>query len=232
MGRRPHHGRHHGRGPRPTRARGTAAGRPAVQGFPGAPAVPGAAAVPVEAPAPSVEASPAIESIEGSPSAKPLAASPAEALDLPSPAVEPDPVEPDPIELVIVEPVAQAIANATQIRRAPVDDVAVAAGATIRPDGRESGGGGCTTSQLRRFIRSRPYVPMHELRRRFALNGGEDDVAGVEVDGRRVYVGLPEREGRMLGELLRGGEVGYELSLDPVTPVVVGVYPMRPVART
>ena len=35
----------------------------------------------------------------------------------------------------------------------------------------------------------------------------------------------------MLGELLRGGEVGYELQLDPVAPIVVGVYPMRPVTR-
>ena len=46
-----------------------------------------------------------------------------------------------------------------------------------------------------------------------------------------MFVGLPEREGQMLGELLRGGEVGYELQLDPVAPVVVGVYPMRPVTR-
>jgi hypothetical protein len=44
-------------------------------------------------------------------------------------------------------------------------------------------------------------------------------------------VGLPRREGLLLGELLRGGEIGYELSLDPRTPVVVGLYPMRPVAR-
>ncbi len=88
-----------------------------------------------------------------------------------------------------------------------------------------------TAPQLRRFIKSRAYVPMHELRRRFAINGGDDDVTPVDVDRSRVYVGLPEREGRLLGELLRGGDIGYELSLDPVTPVVVGVYPMRPVSR-
>jgi hypothetical protein len=39
------------------------------------------------------------------------------------------------------------------------------------------------------------------------------------------------REGSLLGELLRGGEVGFELSMDPVTPIIVGVYPMRPVPR-
>jgi len=90
---------------------------------------------------------------------------------------------------------------------------------------------GCTAPQLRRFIKSRTYVPMHELRRRFGINGGEDDVTPVDLEGSWIYVGLPSREGRLLGELLRGGEVGYELSLDPRTPVVVGVYPMRPVPR-
>ena len=90
---------------------------------------------------------------------------------------------------------------------------------------------GCTAPQLRRFIKSRPYVPMHELRRRFAINGSEDDVTLVEVDGGQVFVGLPPREGSLLGELLRGGEVGYELSLDPRSPIVVGLYPMRPIPR-
>ncbi|MCI0344066.1 MAG: hypothetical protein L0221_01300 [Chloroflexi bacterium] len=91
--------------------------------------------------------------------------------------------------------------------------------------------GTCTAPQLRRFIKSRAYVPMHELRRRFAINGSEDDVTQLDVNARRIYIGLPEREGRMLGELLRGGDVGFELSLDPISPIVVGVYPMRPVPR-
>ena len=91
---------------------------------------------------------------------------------------------------------------------------------------------GCTAPQLRRFIKSRPYVPMHELRRRFGINGSEDDVTRVQIDGGSVFVGLPAREGGLLGELLRGGEVGYELSLDPRSPVVVGLYPMRPVPRS
>jgi hypothetical protein len=91
---------------------------------------------------------------------------------------------------------------------------------------------GCTAPQLRRFIKSRTYVPMHELRRRFGINGTEDDVTPVDTEGRRIFVGLPAREGRLLGELLRAGDVGYELSMDPLTPVVVGVYPMRPVPRT
>jgi hypothetical protein len=92
-------------------------------------------------------------------------------------------------------------------------------------------GSSCTAPQLRRFIKSRPYVPMHELRRRFAINGGDDDVTAVDLVGGRVFVGLPAREGDLLGELLRGGEVGFELSLDPRSPIVVGLYPMRPIPR-
>ena len=40
-----------------------------------------------------------------------------------------------------------------------------------------------------------------------------------------------DREGGLLGELLKAGEIGYELSLDPRTPIVIGVYPMRPSPR-
>ena len=89
----------------------------------------------------------------------------------------------------------------------------------------------CTQAQLRRFIKSRPYVPLHELRRRFGLNGADDDVCGVNVDGHRVFIGLPERESGLLGELLRQGDLGYELLLDPTSPLVIGVFPMRPVQR-
>jgi hypothetical protein len=88
-----------------------------------------------------------------------------------------------------------------------------------------------TAPQLRRFIKSRAYVPMHELRRRFGISGGDDEVTPVDLERTRVFVGLPDREGRLLGELLRGGDIGYELSMDPISPIVVGVYPMRPVTR-
>jgi hypothetical protein len=91
--------------------------------------------------------------------------------------------------------------------------------------------GQCTAPQLRRFIKSRPYVPLHELRRRFGIDGGDDDVTPVRLDPGFVYVGLPTREGLLLGDLLRAGEIGYELSLDPHTPIVIGVYPMRPIPR-
>jgi hypothetical protein len=91
--------------------------------------------------------------------------------------------------------------------------------------------GASTAPQLRRFIKSRAYVPMHELRRRFGINGNDDDVTTIELERGRIYVGLPDSEGRLLGELLRAGDIGYELSMDPMSPIVVGVYPMRPVPR-
>jgi hypothetical protein len=89
----------------------------------------------------------------------------------------------------------------------------------------------CTQAQLRRFIKSRPYVPLHELRRRFGLNGSDDDVSGFDAGGHVLYVGLPPREARMLGELVVQGDVGYELLLDPSSPMIIGVFPMRPVQR-
>jgi len=92
--------------------------------------------------------------------------------------------------------------------------------------------GSCTAPQLRRFIKSRPYVPLHELRRRFGIIGGDDDVSPIDLGERRIFVGLPPHEGSLLGELLRGGDIGFELSLDPRTPIVIGLYPMRPVARS
>ena len=90
---------------------------------------------------------------------------------------------------------------------------------------------GCTQAQLRRFIKSRPYVPMHELRRRFDINGEADDVHPVDTREGRVWVGLPARESGFLAELVDRGEVGLELCHDPCVDMVVGVYAMKPVGR-
>lgn len=89
----------------------------------------------------------------------------------------------------------------------------------------------CTLAQMRRFIKSRPYVPVHELRRRFVIEGIEDEMSPMTTGEGTLFVGLPAQEATFLGELVRSGEVGCELLLDPVSPAVVGVYPMRPVAR-
>jgi hypothetical protein len=125
-----------------------------------------------------------------------------------------------------IRPAAEVTMEAPAVPPAPSVVPADSAG-----NGSEQRPGQCTAPQLRRFIKSRPYVPMHELRRRFSINGEDDDVTPVRIDPGWIYVGLPSHEGRLLGDLLRTGEIGYELSLDPRTPIVVGVYPMRPIAR-
>lgn len=96
------------------------------------------------------------------------------------------------------------------------------------PEGRATG---CTQAQLRRFIKSRPYVPMHELRRRFELNGQPDDVTAIRSSDGTIWVGLPHRESGFLEDLLRQGDIGVELCRDPSVRIVVGVYAMRPVSR-
>jgi len=150
-------------------------------------------------------------------------------------------IEPDPprAEALAQEP-AQMTAASAEVRPRPISPAvprhrlaarSIVAVAPIQAGDEGSIERTATAPQLRRFIKSRAYVPMHELRRRFAINGADDEVTVVDIDRQRVFVGLPEREGRLLGELLRGGDIGYELSLDPISPIVVGVYPMRPVTR-
>jgi hypothetical protein len=158
----------------------------------------------------------------------------AEITPTPTPTATPT-ATPTPAQALTPSPMPAMDAHAVELAAAgtpplseAVDRVEPADGSMALDPNRSAG---CTSPQLRRFIKSRAYIPMHELRRRFAINGPEDDVAAIDVDGTRLYVGLPEREGRLLGELLRGGDVGAELSHDPVTPIIVGVYPMRPVPR-
>jgi hypothetical protein len=148
-----------------------------------------------------------------------------EPLPRPERAERPDAVEPVAAEPVAPPPPAPSESGAPTLGAQPLIAHAGANGASPIA-------AGCTAPQLRRFIKSRPYVPMHELRRRFGINGHEDDVSPIDLGDRRVFVGLPAREGSLVGELLRGGDIGYELSLDPRTPIVVGLYPMRPVARS
>jgi len=131
----------------------------------------------------------------------------------------------------IEPPIAAGMARPAprESRLAPPGGLPAATPSAAPPGGSEHT---TTAPQLRRFIKSRAYVPMHELRRRFGINGSDDDVTAVEVDRQRVYVGLPEREGRLLGELLSAGDIGVELSLDPIAPIVVGVFPIRPIPRS
>jgi hypothetical protein len=86
-----------------------------------------------------------------------------------------------------------------------------------------------STSSLRRFVTSRPYVTVAELRRRFGLDD-PDAMARLQRNGTAAWIGLPEREANKLQDLLNRDELGIELSVEVRAPVVVGIYPMR-VAR-
>jgi hypothetical protein len=83
-----------------------------------------------------------------------------------------------------------------------------------------------STSSLRRFISSRPYVAIAELRRRFALDD-PDAMTCLERDGTSAWVGLPDREASKLQELWLRDEIGLEMSVEVRAPVVVGIYPTR-----
>ena len=83
-----------------------------------------------------------------------------------------------------------------------------------------------STSSLRRFITTRPYVAIAELRRRFGLDD-PDAMTLLERDGQSVWIGLPEREATKLQDLWLRDEIGMELSVEVRAPVVVGIYPMR-----
>lgn len=120
-------------------------------------------------------------------------------------------------------------ATASDVPDVPVAPVVTEAPVQAAPA--EAEGGRCTQAQLRRFIKSRPYVPMHELRRRFELNGGPDDVSPVRTEEGTLWIGLPPREAAFLGELAKSGDIGLELCHDPCVRMVVGVFAMRPVAR-
>ncbi|HEY7452717.1 MAG TPA: hypothetical protein VIA02_09435 [Candidatus Limnocylindria bacterium] len=83
-----------------------------------------------------------------------------------------------------------------------------------------------STSSLRRFVSSRPYVPVAELRRRFGLDE-PDAMVRISHNGTTAFIGVPAREAAKLEELWARDELGVELSVDVHAPVVVGVFPMR-----
>jgi len=83
-----------------------------------------------------------------------------------------------------------------------------------------------STSSLRRYVTSRPYVTVADLRRRFGLDD-PDAMSHVRRNGTGAYIGLPEREASKLQDLWERGEVGMELSVEVRAPVIIGVYPMR-----
>jgi hypothetical protein len=82
-----------------------------------------------------------------------------------------------------------------------------------------------STSSLRRYLTSRPYIAIADIRRRFGLD--PDAMSRVSRNGTTAFIGLPEREASKLQDLWQRDEVGVELSVEVRAPVVIGVYPLR-----
>ena len=82
-----------------------------------------------------------------------------------------------------------------------------------------------STSSLRRYLTSRPYISVADIRRRFGLD--PEAMSVVSRNGTTAYIGLPEREATKLQDLWQRDEVGMQLSVEVRAPVVVGIYPMR-----
>lgn len=75
------------------------------------------------------------------------------------------------------------------------------------------------------FIRSRSYVSVADVRRRFEEDLS-DDVTGIDGPDGRVYIGLPQSQARLLQELWVDGRIGFELAPDIHALSVAGVYGM------
>ena len=96
-----------------------------------------------------------------------------------------------------------------------------------------------TMATVARALRRRRY-----RRGEIIFHAGDPGDALFIVASGSVRVVLPSDEGaepaivavlgagEFFGELLKAGEIGYELSLDPRTPIVIGIYPMRPIPRS
>lgn len=78
-------------------------------------------------------------------------------------------------------------------------------------------------SSLLWFIRSRSYVSVPDIRRRFNL-GVDDEVHPIAGPQGRVYIGLPADAARVLGDLVREGRVGLELQPEIHARAATGVY--------
>ena len=82
-----------------------------------------------------------------------------------------------------------------------------------------------STSSLRRYLTSRPYIAVADIRRRFGLD--PEAMSQVARNGTTAFIGLPEREATKLQDLWQRDEIGVELSVEVRAPVVVGIYPLR-----
>ena len=78
-------------------------------------------------------------------------------------------------------------------------------------------------SSLLWFIRSRSYVSIPDIRRRFNLDTF-DEIHPIATPRGQAYVGLPSDAARALGDLVREGRVGLEIEPGLLARAAVGVY--------
>ena len=82
-------------------------------------------------------------------------------------------------------------------------------------------------STLLWFIRHKSYVPISEIRRRFAVD--TDEGTFIECGNhRRAFVGLPSGTAHSIEKLYQQGKIGVEFSVEFDADVLIGVYPMNP----
>jgi len=74
------------------------------------------------------------------------------------------------------------------------------------------------------YIRSKSYVPIPELRRRFEI--AADDMGTIQDDDQKLYIGLPQEVADVVANLRRQQKIGLECSVDFKAPVVIGIYPL------
>src|SRR5581483_9503804 len=66
------------------------------------------------------------------------------------------------------------------------------------------------------YLRTKSYVPIPELRRRFEIPS--DEMATIQDDGRKVYIGLPQDIAEVVANLRRQQKIGLECSADFTAP--------------
>ncbi len=83
-----------------------------------------------------------------------------------------------------------------------------------------------TAAQLRRMVKARPYVPIHEIRRTYGLPGDEDLTVRISTADGDAWIGLPAREAKLIETLIQQGEVGLIFHDMPRARVVLGIFGM------
>ena len=81
-----------------------------------------------------------------------------------------------------------------------------------------------TAAQIRRIAKALPNVPIHELRRTYGLPGDEDMAVEDATPDGDARIGLPEREAKLIEQLVQQGEIGLVFHEMPRARVVLGIY--------